>query len=91
VRIEGREVEIKFILWDKATWTLAHATRYGDFSVTVARPGLQAYAPEHNCFFAQFDDPPADCFWFGDIKSLLEQTHGEIPMVLPARSNTKRD
>ncbi len=67
VRIEGREVEMKFILWDKPTWTQAHASRYCDLSVTLAKLGLQAYTAEHNCFFVQFDGPAADCFWFGDI------------------------
>lgn len=58
---------MKFILWDKPTWTKSHPTRYCDFSVTTARLGINAYTQDHNCFFVQFDGPASDCFWFGDI------------------------
>jgi hypothetical protein len=67
VQIIGREVTINWVLWNKATWVLHHSDRYSDESVSHAKLGKDAYAPERNCFFVQLDGPASECLWFGDL------------------------
>ena len=67
LQILGRQVTIPLILWNKSTWLLHHQDRYDRRSVRMARHGKEAYTPEHNAFFVQFDGPAANCLWFGDL------------------------
>lgn len=67
VQITGRAVTMNWVLWDKPTWVKYHPDRYGPDSVSLARLGKEAYTPEQNCFFVQFDGPASECLWFGDL------------------------
>jgi hypothetical protein len=67
LRISGRQVTMHLILWNKSTWVLHHPDRYDRRSVRMARQGKEAYIPEDNTFFVQFDGPAVDCLWFGDL------------------------
>ena len=67
LHILGRQVTMPLILWNKSTWVLHHQDRYDRRSVRMARYGMEAYAPEHNTVFVQFDGPVVNCLWFGDL------------------------
>jgi hypothetical protein len=67
VRLQGRELTMKLILWDKRTWVTQHPDRYSDRNVENAVCGIGAYTEEHNSFFVQFDGAPRDFLWFGDL------------------------
>ncbi len=67
LQILGRQVAMPLILWNKSTWVLHHQDRYDRRRVRMARQGKEAYTPEHNSFFVQFDGPAATCLWFGDL------------------------
>lgn len=67
VRLQGREVTMQLILWDKRTWVIEHADRYSDTATDRAEYGMDCYADEHNYFFVQFVSDPRDCLWFGDL------------------------
>lgn len=67
VQIQGREVTMKWVLWDKATWVQRHPERYVEAIVRRAKGGQKQFSPEHNCFFVQFDGKPDDLLWFGDL------------------------
>jgi acyl carrier protein phosphodiesterase len=67
VRLQGREVTMKFILWDKRTWVTAHPDCYSDRVVGYAESGTVSYTEKHNRFFVQFDGVPRDLLWFGDL------------------------
>jgi hypothetical protein len=67
VRLQGREVTMRLILWDKRTWVTEHADRYSDTAVENATQGKEAYTEEHNCFFVQFVGDARDLLWFGDL------------------------
>jgi hypothetical protein len=67
VQIYGREVTMKFILWDKCTWVKHHHGRYSDECVRLAEEGQGPYTQDHNCFFVQFDGPSSDLLWIGDL------------------------
>jgi hypothetical protein len=66
-RIIGREVTMRWILWDKRTWVKYHPERYSDVSIRRAVESQKAYAQDQNCFFVQFDGPANACLWFGDL------------------------
>jgi len=66
-QIQGRKVTMRFILWDKRSWVVHHADRYGEESVRLAVLSKGPYTPEHNCLFVQFDGPFGDLLWFGDL------------------------
>lgn len=65
--IQGREVAMKFILWDRRTWVKHHTEHYSHGSKKEARSGRGAYAEVQNCFFVEFNGPVSDCLWFGDL------------------------
>src|SRR6266568_1032216 len=67
VRLQGREVTMPLILWDKRTWVTEHADRYSDTAVENATQGKEAYTEDHNCFFVQFEGVSRDFLWFGDL------------------------
>ncbi len=67
LQILGRQVTMHLILWNKSTWVLHHRDRYEKHRVNRAKHGKEAYTPEHNSFFVQFDGPAANCLWFGDL------------------------
>jgi hypothetical protein len=70
VHLQGREVTLQLILWDKRSWVEHHQDRYGEASVENAQEGKDAYTSNKNCFFVQCESPTSDHLWFGD---LLEQ------------------
>ncbi len=67
VRLQGREVTMALILWDKRTWVTEHADRYSNTAVKNASHDKEAYTEDHNCFFVQFEGVARDFLWFGDL------------------------
>ena len=67
VRLEGRPVTMKFVLWDRRTWVRQHSERYSETVRREADQGSAAYDQAHNSFFLQFDGPSGDLLWFGDL------------------------
>lgn len=67
IQIVGREVTMKFILWDKPSWVLHHTNRYRRSVIQYAKSRKEAYTPDLNCFFVQFNGPSSDLLWIGDL------------------------
>src|SRR5260370_10744336 len=67
ITMYGREVELKWVLWDKRTWVKRHAKHYERHSVANAENGKDAYQTGQNCFFLEFEGPTCDLLWFGDL------------------------
>jgi hypothetical protein len=67
IEIQGREVTMHFILWDKRAWVLHHPDRFSHDVLGDAKAGRNAYTREQNCFFVQFVGSAPDLLWFGDI------------------------
>jgi hypothetical protein len=67
VQIQGREVTMKFILWDKRTWVRGHKERVSSRTQRVAQGGYEAYVQELNSIFVQYEGEPGQLLWFGDI------------------------
>jgi hypothetical protein len=86
VQLQGREVVMHFILWDKRTWVKRHPNRYSEASASHARRGKEAYAQEQNCFFVEFDGGVSDCLWSGDLiehRTLQKFTKWDSPFPEP--------
>jgi hypothetical protein len=67
VQVQGREVTMKWILWDKVTWVKRHPERYSEESVRCAHEEQGSYSRQQNCFFVQFDGKASDLLWFGGL------------------------
>ena len=75
VRIEGRPVTMRFRLWNRRFWTLAHQACFSPATLRDAELREGSYRPEVEEYFLQFDGPAADLLWFGDLVEhrLLQQ------------------
>ncbi|BCL79003.1 hypothetical protein ccbrp13_14680 [Ktedonobacteria bacterium brp13] len=67
VQIQGLEVTLHLIIWDKPTWVKHHADLYSDEVKRTADHGIRAYASSQNCFFVEVENPARDVLWFGDL------------------------
>ena len=75
VRIDGRPVTMRFRLWDRHSWTLAHRECFSTTTLRDAELREGSYRPEAEEYFLQFDGPASDLLWFGDLVEhrLLQQ------------------
>jgi hypothetical protein len=75
VRIDGRSVTLRFRLWDRRSWTLAHREWFSTTTLRDAEIREGSYRPEAEEYFLQFDGPASDLLWFGDLLEhrLLQQ------------------
>jgi len=67
VILHGREVVMKWVLWDKRTWVMHHAELYHRQSVAAAKQGRASYLAERNYFFLEFEGPARDLLWVGEL------------------------
>ena len=75
VRIEGRPVTMRFLLWDRRSWRLSHRECFSTTTVRDAEIQEGSYRPEAEEYFLQFDGPASDLLWFGELVEyrLLQQ------------------
>ena len=75
VQIAGRAVTMQFILWDKRTWVHHHKGNFSQDVINEAKAGRGAYTQQQNSLFVQYDGPPGDLLWFGNLieHRLLQQ------------------
>jgi hypothetical protein len=73
--IHQRAITMRFFLWNKRAWILAHQDRYSGRVITEAEQASGIYSPERDQFFVQFAGNPQDVLWFGDLimNRLLQQ------------------
>jgi hypothetical protein len=85
VRIDGRCVSMKFRLWNRRSWTLAHRECFSTTTVRDAEKREGSYRPEAEEYFLQFDGPASDLLWFGDLVEyrLLQQLNLHGPSDQP--------
>jgi len=67
IRLDRRRVALRFRLWDRRSWGLAHLDRYDRGIGLDIRKGQESYAPGKGMLFVEFLGPPEDLLWFGDI------------------------
>lgn len=60
IRLEGRQVTLNFVLWDRRSWEAAHPDRFIDQEPEVSDH-------DNSLLFIQFLGPAEDLLWFGKI------------------------
>jgi len=65
VRLE--EIDLPLTLWDRRSWTLAHADRYCATTIGFARGHRFSFTDANNTHYLEFRCPAADALWFGDL------------------------
>ncbi len=92
VQLIEREVTLSFTLWDRIRWVKEHSELYKPSTHEYVEQQRNAYAPERNTCFLQYEGPAGDLLWCGDLieNSLLgwgKEVAVKRPALLtPARS-----
>jgi hypothetical protein len=79
VQLFEREVTLSLTLWDRIHWVQEHPKLYSPQTHTTVKRQRDAYSPERNTFFLQYEGASSDLLWFGDLieKHLLGQKRRE--------------
>ncbi len=67
VSIVERTVTLSLTLWNRASWVEAHPELYGRCSQWQRKRQMLAYTAEKEIYFLQYEGPPQDLLWCGDI------------------------
>ena len=70
-----REVTLNFTLWNRTQWVKEHPELYQPWVHKAVELQRDAYAPERNSYFLQYEGPSGDLLWCGELleKQLLGQ------------------
>ena len=73
VQLIEREVTLSLTLWDRIQWVEKHPEIYAPWVRWKAKQQRNAYVPERNTCFLQYEGPTGDLLWCGDLieKQLL--------------------
>ena len=73
VQLVEREVTLSLTLWDRIQWVEKHPEIYKPWVRWKAKQQRNAYMPERNAYFLQYEGPTSDLLWCGDLieKQLL--------------------
>ncbi len=91
-----RAVTLRFTLWDRRSWVLAHPERYGRETLKYARnrTKTKGFGPDTpRFFFLQYEGPTEDLLWFGDVIAgnlLHKQGAQSSPFVVSRRGLLQR-
>jgi hypothetical protein len=97
VRLIEREVTLPFTIWDRMSWVKAHLQQYSPRTRSCWARQIDAYAPERNACFLQYEGKIGDLLWCGNLleNQLLGQHSREgffvtrSTLLTPAQSDTK--
>ncbi len=67
VRLIEREVTLSFTLWNRTSWVKAHLKQCGRHIRSSWKKQVEAYAPERNGYFLQYEGASSDLLWCGDL------------------------
>ena len=79
VHLIEREITLSLTLWDRIQWVKHHAELYTKDVLRRAARQSEAYAPDRNACFFQYEGPTKNLLWCGDLieKQQLNQYHGK--------------
>jgi hypothetical protein len=98
VQLIEQPVTLILTLWNRTQWVKNHPDLYTKDVQRRAKRQIEAYAPERNVSFFQYEGPPEHLLWCGDLieKQLLGQSHRQEiigtrrpGVVSPARTATQ--
>jgi hypothetical protein len=77
VQLIEQPVTLSLTLWNRTQWVKNHPDLYTKDVQRRAERQIEAYAPERNGYFFQYEGPPEQLLWCGDLieKQLLGQSH----------------
>jgi hypothetical protein len=67
VRLIEREVTLSFTLWNRTSWVKAHLKQCGHNIRAEGKRQVEAYAPERNGYFLQYEGASSNLLWCGDL------------------------
>jgi hypothetical protein len=97
VQLIEREITLSFTLWDRVHWVKTYPERYSAPMRKDAELQRNAYAPERNMYFLQYEGPSSDLLWCGDLikQQLLGKRSSEgfevsrSALLSPSNSDTQ--
>jgi hypothetical protein len=95
VQLIERELTLSFTLWDRVRWIKEHSELYASSTQGDGEQQRNAYAPERNTCFLQYEGPSSALLWCGELieKSLLgwgkEFTVRRPAILTPALSDAR--
>jgi aryl carrier-like protein len=78
VQLIEQPVTLSLTLWNRTQWVKNHPDRYTKDVQRRAERQIEAYAPERNAYFFQYEGPSERLLWCGDLieKQHINQYHG---------------
>jgi hypothetical protein len=98
VQLIEQPITLILTLWNRTQWVKNHPDLYTKDVQRRAKRQIEAYAPERNVYFFQYEGPPEHLLWCGDLieKQLLGQSHRQEiigtrrpGVISPARTATQ--
>jgi hypothetical protein len=84
VQLIEREVTLTLTLWKRTQWVKEHPKLYSPWIHKDVELQREAYTPERNTYFLQYEGPSDNLLWFGDIieKNLLGATRQQERFIV---------
>ena len=98
VQLIEQPVTLILTLWNRTQWVKNHPELYTKDVARCAERQTEAYRPERNGYFFQYEGEAGHLLWCGDLieKQLLGQSHGQeiigtrrAGVIAPARTATQ--
>ncbi|GHO82473.1 hypothetical protein KSZ_04790 [Dictyobacter formicarum] len=79
VQLIEQPITLSLTLWNRTQWVKSHPDLYTKDVQRRAQRQIEAYAPERNGYFLQYEGPPEQLLWCGDLieKQHISQRHGK--------------
>jgi hypothetical protein len=86
VQLMEREVTLSFTLWNRTSWVKEHFNQCSREVRRTWKKQINAYAPERNTYFLQYEGAACNLLWCGDLieRQLLRKTGRESFIVNPS-------
>jgi hypothetical protein len=79
VQLIEQPITLSLTLWNRTQWVSTHPELYTKDVQRRAKRRIEAYAPERNGYFLQYEGAPERLLWCGDLieKQQINQYHGK--------------
>jgi hypothetical protein len=67
VQLMEQPITLSLTLWNRTQWVKKHPDLYAKDVARRAERQIEAYAPERNGYFLQYEGPPEQLLWCGDL------------------------
>ena len=67
LQIALEEIDLPVTLWNRASWSIAHAHRLESTTIRQLHRRVGTFDPQNECYYLQFRCPPSRILWFGEL------------------------